>query len=217
VHRCVVVPAAAASASSIHGTLHDANGRPWPAGPAREPPSTGATTVASTARVDGQTGGGVDPNGREHPTDRRVAEARVCRLRTHRVAVYARRKEGTVAELAYVPRERVRPAGVRLDGDVIGRGGRSRCRRSSCLAVRPAERSLDRQSVALPGCGVASLTSPPSPWRASCPGSRAPPHQARPIAKTAEVVRGRSWAERVTMEVPSLPETPSRTTSSRAA
>jgi hypothetical protein len=62
VNRCVVVPAAAASASSIHGTLHDANGRPWPAGPAREPPSTGARTVASTPRVDDQTGGSVDPN-----------------------------------------------------------------------------------------------------------------------------------------------------------
>ena len=75
-HRCVVVPAAAASASSIHGTLHDANGRPWPAGPAREPPSTGATPVASTARVDGQTGGSVDPNGREHPADDAGQESR---------------------------------------------------------------------------------------------------------------------------------------------
>src|ERR1700732_4381000 len=84
---------------------------------------------------------------------RRVAEARVHRLRTHRVAVYARPKEGTVAELAYVPRERVRPAGVRLDGDVIGRGGRSRCRRRPCLSFRPSEPSLDRRSVALPGCG----------------------------------------------------------------
>src|ERR1700732_438967 len=41
---------------------------------------------------------------------RRFAEARVHRLRTHRVAVYARPNEGTVAELAYVPRERVRPS-----------------------------------------------------------------------------------------------------------
>jgi hypothetical protein len=84
---------------------------------------------------------------------RRVAEARVHRLRTHRVAVYARPKEGTVAELAYVPRERIRLAGVRLDGDVIGRGGRSRCRRRPCLPFRPPDPSPDRPAVALPGCG----------------------------------------------------------------
>ena len=64
---------------------------------------------------------------------------------------------------------------------------------------------------------LASLASPPSSWPASCPGSRAPPHNPRPIAMTAEVVRRRSWAERVRMGLPSLPETPSRTTSSRAA
>src|ERR1700704_1327036 len=64
---------------------------------------------------------------------RRVAEARVHRLRTYRVAVYARPKEGTVAKLVYVPRERVWPAAVRLDGHVIGRGGRPRCHRRPCL------------------------------------------------------------------------------------
>ena len=64
---------------------------------------------------------------------------------------------------------------------------------------------------------LASLASQPSSWQASCPGSRAPPHNPRPIAKTAEVVRRRSWAERVRMGVLSLPEGPSRTTSSRAA
>ena len=42
----------ASDASSIHGTLRETNGRPWPSGPAREPPSTGARTVASTPRVD---------------------------------------------------------------------------------------------------------------------------------------------------------------------
>jgi hypothetical protein len=41
-----------------------------------------------------------------------------------------------------------------------------------------------------------SLASPFS-WRASCPRSRAPPHNPRSIAKTAEVVRRRIWAERV--------------------
>src|SRR5580704_11022139 len=60
---------------------------------------------------------------------RRVTELGVHALRTHRVAVYARPKKSTVAELAYIPRERVRPAGIRLDCDAIGRGGRSPCRR----------------------------------------------------------------------------------------
>jgi hypothetical protein len=65
VNRCMVVPAGPASdGASIHGTLRDANGRPWPAGPAPALPSTEATTVASTARADGQTGGSVDPNER---------------------------------------------------------------------------------------------------------------------------------------------------------
>jgi hypothetical protein len=76
-NRCVVGPAAAASgASSIHGTLHDANGRPRPPGPTREPPSTGARSVARTPRVDGQTGGSVDPNARVHPADGAGQEAR---------------------------------------------------------------------------------------------------------------------------------------------
>jgi hypothetical protein len=39
---------------------------------------------------------------------RRVAEARNLGFRTHRVAVYAGPREGTVAELAYVRRERDR-------------------------------------------------------------------------------------------------------------
>ena len=53
-----------APGSSIHETLRDANGRPWPAGQAPARPSTEATTVASTARADGETGGTVDPNER---------------------------------------------------------------------------------------------------------------------------------------------------------
>jgi len=77
VNRCAVVPAVAATdASSIHGTLHDASERPWPVGPAREPHSTEATTVASTPRVDGQTGESVDPNGRVHPADGAGQESR---------------------------------------------------------------------------------------------------------------------------------------------
>ena len=72
----MAVPAAVNDASSIRGTLHDASGRLWPAGPAREPPSTRATTVASTSRVDGQTGGSVAPNGRVHPADGAGQESR---------------------------------------------------------------------------------------------------------------------------------------------
>jgi hypothetical protein len=53
----------------------------------------------------------------------------------------------------HFPRERVRPVRVRLDGDVIGRGGRSRCRQRLCLRFRPAEPSFDRRSAALPRCG----------------------------------------------------------------
>jgi hypothetical protein len=64
---------------------------------------------------------------------------------------------------------------------------------------------------------LASLASPTSSRQAPCLGSRAPPHNPRPIAKTAEGVRRRSWAERVRVGVLSLPEAPSRTTSSRAA
>jgi hypothetical protein len=67
-----------------------------------------------------------------HP--RRVAEPRHHRLRTHGIAVCPRPNEGTVAELADVPRKRVGPVGgVRLDGDVIGRAARSRCRRCPSL------------------------------------------------------------------------------------
>jgi hypothetical protein len=70
VNRCVAFPVAVASdGSNTHEILSDSNGRPWLAGPAPEPPSTGATTVASTSRVDGLRGGSVDPNGQVHPID----------------------------------------------------------------------------------------------------------------------------------------------------
>jgi hypothetical protein len=57
---------------------------------------------------------------------------------------------------------------------------------------------------------LAFLASTPSSWRASCPGSRAPPTHV-PLAKTAEVVRRESWAERVRMKVSSPSEIRSRT------
>ncbi len=76
-NRCVAFPAAAASdRSSIHGTLRDANGRLWPAGPAPALPSTEATTVASTARADGHTGGSVDPNERGRPAGGAAQDSR---------------------------------------------------------------------------------------------------------------------------------------------
>jgi hypothetical protein len=69
--------------------------------------------------------------------------------------------EGTVAELADVPRKRVGPVGdVRLDGDVIGRAARSRRRRRPSLPSRPAPPSRDGQSVALPGGGRLPIGPP---------------------------------------------------------
>src|SRR6516225_7302211 len=66
----MVVPAVAASdASSIHGILPDANGRPWPAGPGREPRATAATPFVSRARTGGQRCGNVDGNERGHRAD----------------------------------------------------------------------------------------------------------------------------------------------------
>src|ERR1700730_956221 len=63
------------------------------------------------------------------PADpRRVAEARIHRLRTHGVAVSASPTDDTVADLAYIPREPHRHPGVRLDGDVVVRDGRARPR-----------------------------------------------------------------------------------------
>jgi hypothetical protein len=88
---------------------------------------------------------------------RRVAEARRHCLRTHGVAVSPGPHEDTVAELAYVPRERVQPVGARLDDHVIGRAGRSRCRRRPSLPFRPAPTSRDRQSVGVPGAGRSSI------------------------------------------------------------
>jgi hypothetical protein len=91
---------------------------------------------------------------------RRVAEARHRRLRTHGVTVSPGPNEGTVAELAYVPRERVQPVGAQLDGQVIGRAGRSRCRRRPSRPCRPAPPSGDGRSVAVPGGGRSSIGSP---------------------------------------------------------
>jgi hypothetical protein len=53
-----------------------ANGRRWPAGPARELLSNEATTVANTPRTDGQMGGSVDPNARVRQADDAEPESR---------------------------------------------------------------------------------------------------------------------------------------------
>ncbi len=49
-----LVSAAASDGSSIHGTLHDANGQPWLAGPAPALLSTEATNAVSTAELSAQ-------------------------------------------------------------------------------------------------------------------------------------------------------------------
>ena len=53
-----------------------------------------------------------------------LVEARIHRLRTHRVAVSARPTDETVTDLAHIPREPYRQPGIRLDGDVVVRDER---------------------------------------------------------------------------------------------
>src|SRR5258705_11711466 len=63
-NRCVVCQDVA-SGGAIDGTPRDANGRPWPVGPAPARLSTEATPVATLARADGQMGESGDQNERE--------------------------------------------------------------------------------------------------------------------------------------------------------
>jgi hypothetical protein len=51
-------------------------------------------------------------------------EYRLVNLRTHGVALSARPTDGTVADLAYIPREPPRRLGVHLDGEGIVRARR---------------------------------------------------------------------------------------------
>src|ERR1700730_15987468 len=91
--------------------------------------AAGKTTHRFRSSVPDSAHGYVElPLGRS-ANPRRVAEARHHRLRTHGVAVSPGPNEGTVAVLAYVPRERVQPVAPRLGGHVIGRAGQSQCRR----------------------------------------------------------------------------------------
>ena len=76
VNRCMVFQDVASDGASVDGTLRDANGRPWPAGLATALPSTEATTVAKTARADGQMGESADPNERVRPTDDAAQDSR---------------------------------------------------------------------------------------------------------------------------------------------
>jgi hypothetical protein len=74
VNRCVVCHAASDGAS-VDGTLRDANGRRWPAGPALTLVSTEATTVAKLARAHGQLAEGADPNERVRLIDGAAPES----------------------------------------------------------------------------------------------------------------------------------------------
>jgi hypothetical protein len=76
VNRCVVCQDAARDGASIDGTLRDANGRPWPAGPALTLVSTEATTAAKSARADGQVGESANPNARVRLIDGAAPESR---------------------------------------------------------------------------------------------------------------------------------------------
>jgi len=86
----VVVPAAAVRDAPTIGILHAANGQPWPGGPARARPSSGATTGARTPRTDGPTGGRVDSTGRVRPVD---GSATISWRRSRRVDSAARSAE----------------------------------------------------------------------------------------------------------------------------
>src|SRR5712691_1019247 len=68
VNRCVVFQDAATAGASNDVILRDANDRPWLAGPAPALPSTGATTIARTAKADGQMGESADSNERGRST-----------------------------------------------------------------------------------------------------------------------------------------------------
>jgi len=64
VNRYMVFQDAASDGASIDVILRDANDRQWLAGPAPALPSTWATTIAKTAKADGQMGESADSNER---------------------------------------------------------------------------------------------------------------------------------------------------------
>ena len=65
-NRSAVFPDASPGGASNDVLLRDTNHRRWPAGPAPALPSTRATTIATTAKADGQSGESADANVRGH-------------------------------------------------------------------------------------------------------------------------------------------------------
>src|SRR5215510_11197647 len=94
--------------SSIHAILHAANGRPWPAAPAPGRPSTEATTVANTARTDGQLGESVDPTERGRPAGGAGQESRGAGLsaRTRLTGLQRRSEWRHASPVEWPPDER---------------------------------------------------------------------------------------------------------------
>src|SRR5712691_583164 len=80
VHRCAVCQNAAADGATIDGTHRDANGRPWPAEPARARLSSEATPDARSATTDGQRRESADSTERERPTGGAEQESRAAGL-----------------------------------------------------------------------------------------------------------------------------------------
>src|SRR5712691_362569 len=80
VHRCAVCQNAAADGASIGGSHRDANGRPWPAEPARARLSREATPDARSATTDGKRRESADSTERERPTGGAEQESRAAGL-----------------------------------------------------------------------------------------------------------------------------------------
>ena len=76
VNRYIVFQDAASDGASIDVVLRDANDQRWLAGPAPALPSTGATTIATTAKADGQMGESTDSNERVRSTGGAEQESR---------------------------------------------------------------------------------------------------------------------------------------------
>jgi len=115
VNRYMVFQDAASDGASIDVILRDANDRQWLAGPAPALPSTWATTIAKTAKADGQMGESADSNergrrvggpgqesragglcaspgliGPQHPSGRRLASPVECPVATPTSMIIAR-------------------------------------------------------------------------------------------------------------------------------
>jgi hypothetical protein len=110
---------------------------------------------------------------------RRAPEARHQRLRTHGVALFARPTDGTVTEVAHIPRQPLRPARVHLADGVIVRGGPSPRHRHLPLVVPPSA-VVKRWGVRLHStdrCRLASFAPRHVSWFAPGPRSRSRPNR----------------------------------------